>query len=172
MPYPVKASSGNPIPMVIPWQLDQLHYSTKSQCALYACLLNLHWSSLLHSFAQPSLVKSPSLICSTFTDQVSFTCLLDLHWSSLLHLFAWPSLVKSPSLVCSTFTGQVSFTCLLDLHWSSQFRQDLFGTAFIGWSEVEIHIYVLLLHHIHSWDLIICFSSIHSCDFGRHKWLR
>ena len=52
-------------------------------------------SSLLHLFAQPSLVKSPSLVCSTFTGQVSFTCLLDLHWSSLLHLFARPSLVKS-----------------------------------------------------------------------------
>ncbi len=45
MPYPVKASSGNPVPMVIPWQLDWLHNSTESQCVLYACCLKFVHSS-------------------------------------------------------------------------------------------------------------------------------
>jgi hypothetical protein len=160
-------------------------------------------------FATLFWVKSPSLVCSTFTGQVS-----DLHWSSLvllqcclqwhlLHeckcylillvvywlldlscqplnttstcLIAWmASGIKRHSLH-QTFLLTTKHHLLQQLGWLwasycwNQFRQDLFGAAFIGWSKVEINIYILLLHHIHSWDLVICFSCIHSCDFGRLK---
>ena len=61
-------------------------------------LLKLHWSSLLHLFARPSLIKSPSLVCLTFTDQV------------ILHLFAWRSLIKSstPGILSSASAVTIS----------------------------------------------------------------
>ncbi len=67
MPYPVKASSGNPQSSCpwdtrqlsnLLWQLNPLHNSTESQCALYTCC-----SKLVHSSPVASHFYCPDTRC-------------------------------------------------------------------------------------------------------------
>ncbi len=66
-------------------------------------LLNLHWSSLLHSFAGPLLVKSLSLVCSTFTGQVNSNKIYSSEVASKTILMGHPGLSFYVPVVRSNF---------------------------------------------------------------------
>jgi hypothetical protein len=126
----------------------------------FTCLLNLHWSSFLHSFARPSLVKS-------------LICLLDLHWSSLVLLqccLQWHLLHECKGyqtllvvywlLDLSCQPLNTTSTCLMEWMASGIGRDtDYTRLSCCPPNTIWFRQHRLLMH-------------IHSCDFGRLKWLR